>query len=73
MANTNANKPTSPKRSPEKPTELKGSKITKGWDDVDETSYDSFPASDPPSHFAGKDIAPPVVEDSTEEEESEKN
>ena len=73
MANTDANKPESPKKSPEKPKELKGSKITKGWDAVDETSYDSFPASDPPSHFAGKDIAPPVVEDSTEEEESETN
>jgi hypothetical protein len=24
------------------------------WDEVDEASYDSFPASDPPSHNRGK-------------------
>jgi hypothetical protein len=24
------------------------------WDEVDEASYDSFPASDPPSHSRGK-------------------
>lgn len=55
-----------PKKGPEKPQELKGSKITKTWDPVDEASYESFPASDPPGHYAGKDIPPPVEDDEDE-------
>lgn len=28
------------------------------WDRIDQESWESFPASDPPSHWAGKDDAP---------------
>jgi hypothetical protein len=58
-----------PAKGPEKPTELKGSSQTKHWDDVDEASWESFPASDPPGHWAGKDEAPPTLNGEPEESE----
>ena len=33
---------------------IAGQPSRKDWDEVDEASYESFPASDPPSHSRGK-------------------
>jgi hypothetical protein len=33
---------------------IDGQPSRKDWDEVDEASYESFPASDPPSHSRGK-------------------
>jgi len=59
---------------PEKPHEIKHDP-KRGWDHVDEASWESFPASDPPSHWAGHDKAekPPTLngEEETPDEEEE--
>ena len=43
---------------PEKPREIKHDP-KRGWDHIDEASWESFPASDPPSHWAGHDKKEP--------------
>jgi hypothetical protein len=55
---------------PDRPQEVKNVPH-KHWDHVDESAWESFPASDPPAHWAGND-KPPTLNGDEEEEEEEK-
>jgi hypothetical protein len=66
---------------PERPREIKHDP-KRGWDRVDEAGWESFPASDPPAHWAGHDRAenPPTLngeeepaDDQEEDKEEDKN
>jgi hypothetical protein len=54
---------------PEKPRELERSPHVQNWDQVDEASWESFPASDPPGKWAGRDQAPPTLNGEVEADE----
>lgn len=56
----NRNEQSEKKRNPEKPADQETRKTgdEKRWDIIDEQSWESFPGSDAPASWAGKDIAP---------------
>lgn len=58
MANQNPHSEKKPQ--PEKPreSETRQAGDKKKWDIIDEQSWESFPGSDSPASWAGKDIAP---------------
>jgi hypothetical protein len=57
MANQNPQSEKQPQ--PEKPREqTRKAGDNKKWDIIDEQSWESFPGSDAPAAWAGKDIAP---------------
>lgn len=55
---------------PEKPREIKHDP-KRHWDHVDEAGWESFPASDPPAHWAGQDKEPPPTLNGEAEPEAE--
>ena len=63
-AHKNAHTNADPKQKPAEPNPSS----SRGWDEVDQASWESFPASDPPGHWAGRDTAPPTTNGEPDEE-----
>jgi len=63
-----------PKDKTERPA-LKGDAAADGkkkWDIIDEQAWESFPGSDPPSSWAGKDLTPEEREAKAKEQQDKK-
>lgn len=87
MPNRNTDTQSAPKTAPEKPrpdneaakalnadekSGKPGEGAQKKWDIIDEHAWESFPASDPPASWAGRDIAPQDRADGEPEAQSPK-
>jgi hypothetical protein len=74
----NENSHSEKKATPDKPREVakRSAKAEdkgegkKAWDIIDEHAWESFPASDPPASWAGRDISPQEREAQGEESDS---
>lgn len=55
------------RKDPEHPVKRQNDKKRRRWDPVDETSWESFPASDPPS-WAASTVDRPARDDSDSED-----
>jgi hypothetical protein len=70
-----ANQNTQPQKqtNPEKPDEVEHSTKKNKWDVIDENAWESFPASDAPANWAGRDIAPAERQAAAEEAEKKQD